>query len=152
RITSVITLNADDFIEQAVARVCGVKGELIQTDVVGAINRSTHRLLAPAPREPIPIYHVHGFLPSELWHAGRGPKRMLVFTDLQYWSTSATGSSFANRVVSSALGEGQCIFIGVSMRDINLLRWLALRALERERDQIDFSQERLLRGVDNSTV
>jgi|HubBroStandDraft_6_1064221.scaffolds.fasta_scaffold20470_3 hypothetical protein len=149
RITSVVTLNADDFIEQAVASVCGVKDEFRQTDVVGAINRSTHRLLVPAPKEPIPIYHVHGFLPSDLWHEGKGPKHMLVFTDLQYWSTSATGSSFANRVVSSALSEGQCVFIGVSMRDINLLRWLALRTLDRERDQIDFSQGRLLRNIDS---
>jgi hypothetical protein len=73
RITSVITLNADDFIEQAVARVYGVKDELMQTDVVGAINRSTHRLLVPSPKEPVPVYHVHGFLPSDLWHAGKGP-------------------------------------------------------------------------------
>ena len=151
RITSVVTLNADDFIEQAVRRVCGAKDELRQTDVVGAINRSTHKLLVPAPKEPIPIYHVHGFLPSDLSHEDKGSKHILVFTDLQYWSTSATGSSFANRVVSSALSEGQCVFIGVSMRDINLLRWLALRTLDRERDQIDFSQQTLLRSIHSET-
>src|SRR5262249_1762082 len=85
RITSVITLNADDFIEQAVTHVCGRKeDDPMQNDVVETINRSTHRLLAPAPKEPIPIYHVHGFLASELWHLGKGPRHMLVFTDLQY--------------------------------------------------------------------
>jgi hypothetical protein len=34
------------------------------------------------------------------------------------------------------------------MRDINLLRWLALRTLDRQRDQIDFSQQHLLRQID----
>jgi hypothetical protein len=149
RITSVITLNADDFIEQAVDCISG-------PHVVGVINRSTHRFLPQAPKGPIPIYHVHGFLPSDLHsylgpRPDKAPKHMLVFTDLQYWSTSATASSFANRVVSSALSEGQCVFIGVSMRDINLLRWLALRTLDRESDQIDFSQQRLLRLIDSET-
>jgi hypothetical protein len=34
----------------------------------------------------------------------------------------------------SALSETRCLFIGLSMTDINLLRWLALRTLERDRD------------------
>jgi len=150
RITSVITLNADDFIEQAVARVCGVRWEVV-TNVVAAITRSTHGLLTLAPKEPIPIYHVHGFLPSTLWRRSSVPEHMLVFTDLQYWSTSVTDSSFANRVVCSALSEGLCVFIGVSMHDINLLRWLALRALNRERDQINFSKRHMLRFIDDGT-
>jgi len=63
--------------------------------------------------------------------------RMLVFTDAQYWSTSATALAFANRVMLSALSESQCVFIGLSMTDINLLRWLALRTLEWDRDVDD---------------
>jgi hypothetical protein len=144
RISSVITLNADDFLEQAVARAAGIRGQLIEGGVIGAITRSTHRLL---PSATIPVYHVHGFLPSDLWTTDTGPRRMLVFTDLQYWATSATAASFANRIVSAALSEGRCIFIGVSMKDINLLRWLALRGLDRERDQIDFAQKRMLRWI-----
>jgi len=144
RIASVITLNADDFLEQAVARIAGVRGQLIQDGSVGTITRATHRLL---DGDTIPIYHVHGFLPSDLWRSDQGPKRMLVFTDLQYWSSSARASSFANRIMSAALSEGQCVFIGVSMKDTNLLRWLALRSLDRERDQIDFGQERVARWI-----
>jgi hypothetical protein len=144
RITSVITLNADDFLEQAVARLSGVRDDLIESDVVRAISRSTHRFPGPST---IPIYHIHGFLPSDLWRSDEGPKRMLVFTDLQYWSSSARASSFANRIMSTALSEGQCVFIGVSMKDTNVLRWLALRSLDRERDQIDFGQERLARWI-----
>ena len=36
-------------------------------------------------------------------------------------------ATFANRILSTALGEGRCVFIGLSMTDINILRWLALR-------------------------
>jgi hypothetical protein len=36
--------------------------------------------------------------------------------------------------MASALGESHCVFIGLSMTDINLLRWLGLRTLEKERD------------------
>src|SRR5258706_12860147 len=31
----------------------------------------------------------------------------------------------------------RCVFLGLSMTDINLLRWLALRALERDRDEFE---------------
>ena len=144
RVAAVITLNADDLLEQAVSRVAGYRNHVTTAGITGSITRSTHRILSPST---IPIYHVHGFLPSDRWTADSAKRRMLVFTDLQYWKTSATASSFANRIVSAALSEGRCIFIGVSMKDINLLRWLALRSLDRDQDQLDFGQERLLRWM-----
>ena len=148
RVASVITLNADDLIEQAVSRAAGNRDTIITGGITETITRSTHRIIKPSS---IPIYHVHGFLPSDRWKSDTGPRRMLVFTDLQYWSTSATASSFANRIVSTALSETRCIFIGVSMKDVNLLRWLALRSLDRDRDQLDFGQERLLRWLADSS-
>jgi hypothetical protein len=76
---------------------------------------------------------------------------MLVFTDSQYWSTSASAFSFANRIVNTALSESVCVFLGLSMKDINLLRWLALRALDRDRDQLDFERTRLLKWLGDRT-
>lgn len=146
RISSVITLNADDLLEQAVSRAAGFRHRVTSAGIIGVVTRSTHQLLSPSV---IPIYHVHGFLPSDRWKANSGHRRMLVFTDLQYWTTSATASSFANRIVSAALSEGRCVFIGVSMKDINLLRWLALRAIDRDRDQTDLRQDHLLRWFAN---
>jgi hypothetical protein len=147
RIAAVITLNADDLIEQSVSRAAGYRDDVITAEIAATITRSTHRIISPSS---IPIYHVHGFLPSDQWKTDSGPRRMLVFTDLQYWTTSAAASSFANRIVSAALSESRCIFIGVSMKDINLLRWLALRSLDRDRDQLDFGQERLLRWISDN--
>ena len=146
RIDSVITLNADDLIEQAVNTLAGprTKDEMLRQPIVRSIARSTH--LDPGGRSarPIPIYHIHGFLPSgRLQHTG-SYDHMFVFTDAQYWSTSASALTFANRVMSWALNEGRCIFIGLSMTDINLLRWLALRTLERDRDFAEAAQNPLI--------
>jgi SIR2-like domain len=135
RITGVITLNADDLIEQAVCKVAGTTSVSSQDQVVVTIARSTHQMLARLRRNPIPIYHIHGFLPSGLLQMRSGHyEHMMVFTDSQYWLTSTSGFSLPNRVMASALLEGRCVFIGLSMTDINLLRWLALRSLERDRD------------------
>src|SRR5204863_4742116 len=107
------------------------------------VTRPTHFAVRDESARPIPVYHIHGFLPSNIASNYGGPPgrtfstlydHMLVFTDAQYWSTSATALAFANRVMLSALSESQCLFIGLSMTDINLLRWLALRTLERDRD------------------
>jgi NAD-dependent SIR2 family protein deacetylase len=145
RIDSIVTLNADDLFEQAVA-LLGVSWKL-GWEVVRVVARPTHSALRGKRFPPIPVYHIHGFLPSNIAsnYDARSLSRskltfadsfnhMLVFTDAQYWSTSATALAFANRVMLSALSETRCVFIGLSMTDINLLRWLALRTLERDRD------------------
>jgi hypothetical protein len=149
RINAVITFNADDFIEQAVARLWAPVGSSSFGLVVTPVARSTHSFRSIIHRHTIPIFHVHGYLgylSSDRSHSDRSLRSaesyesMLVFTDAQYWSTSATAFSFANRIMTSALCEGRCVFIGLSMTDINLLRWLALRTLDRDRDLSDVKQ------------
>lgn len=134
RIDAVITLNADDFLEQAAITLVkrkSKKGYLGHAFEV--IGMSTHRDLGLQTKRRIPIYHIHGFIPQRpILFVDFG--YMLVFTDHQYWSTSASALTFANRIVSWALSESCCLFVGLSMTDINLLRWLALRGLEFERD------------------
>lgn len=136
RINAVITLNADDLIEQAINTLAGPKTRKkpFEEPIVFSIARATHFDPGRHVRRPIPVYHIHGFIPSEQSGHLQRFDHMFVFTDTQYWSTSASALTFANRVVASALGEGRCIFIGLSMTDINLLRWLALRTIERDRD------------------
>jgi NAD-dependent SIR2 family protein deacetylase len=146
RIDSIITLNADDLFEQAAFALVGGASWKLGEEVVRVVARPTHSALRGDRFRPIPVYHIHGFLPSNIAsnygaRSGRSGMtfadafdHMLVFTDAQYWSTSATALAFANRVMLSALSETRCLFIGLSMTDINLLRWLALRTLERDRD------------------
>ena len=127
RIERIVTLNADDLLEQAMSALV----PLDYHAVIRPVARPTSSAFGRRGRWPsIPIYHIHGYLPLE----GDYSDYMLVFTDSQYWSTSATALAFANRVMLSALSESRCIFIGLSMTDINLLRWLALRTLEWNRD------------------
>jgi hypothetical protein len=148
RINSIITLNADDLIEQAVFHVAGARSSAQQLSILRAIARPTHTYLEKLSPHPIPVYHIHGYMPSgRLKVFGTHFEHMLVFTDAQYWSTSASGVTFANRVMSSALSEGRCLFIGLSMTDINLLRWLALRALEKDRDYAEATHQYQAAGL-----
>lgn len=140
RIDSVITLNIDDLLERAVERT----RRPTDPDVdVRAIGRSTHPPYSGRGDQPIPVYHIHGFLPGgRRQQYGQNYEHMLVFTDAQYWSSSGTALSFANRVVAWALSESRCVFIGLSMTDINLLRWLALRTNEFDHDQAEAFKRR----------
>jgi hypothetical protein len=153
RIDAVITLNVDDLIEQAVNHIAGFDHPPPSDgEIVRVVGRGTHSQVESRNR-PIPVYHIHGFVPSEQTDVYlRRFYHTLVFTDAQYWSTSATALSFANRVMASALGESHCVFIGLSMTDINLLRWLGLRTLEKDRDLFEVS--RIVEGkeLSESTV
>lgn len=120
RVLRIITLNADDLLEREVCadgvpRLCPIGRPSRHP-------RWDRRDLPP----PIPVYHVHGYLPEDE-RDPEGSGRTLVFTDDQFWSTTASPLSFANRVVANALYDSQCVFAGLSMRDVNLMRWLALR-------------------------
>jgi hypothetical protein len=136
RIKAIITLNCDDLIEQAVNTVAGRAKPRMYEQIVSPVARSTHSLWdGLGRRPPISLYHIHGFVPSN--HTIRYQydySDMLVFTDAQYWSTSAAGSTFANRIMTSALSESRCVFVGLSMTDLNLLRWFAVRTIETDRE------------------
>ena len=127
RVVRVISLNADDHIETEANAGHHPKRD----PVVWPISReSTHPRSRPARhgRPPIPVYHLHGFLPrkqaTSIW---RESADTLVFTDSDYWATVASPLSFANRVIAHALHDTACLFIGLSMHDVNVLRWIGLR-------------------------
>ena len=57
-----------------------------------------------------------------------------VFTDWQYWRLSTTPLSFSNRILGDVLHGSCCLFVGLSMTDVNLIRWLGARSVELELD------------------
>jgi hypothetical protein len=129
RVSRVITFNVDDLLEREVHG-----RRLWKADpIVWPLSRESHSPRR-ARRPPIPVYHLHGFLPRFPGSYPHAPDT-LVFTDAQYWRTVAQPSSFANRVVAHALHDSCCIFIGLSMSDVNLIRWLGLRATAIEADR-----------------
>ena len=124
-IVRVITFNADDLLERA----ANARGHAKAAPIVWPISReSAHirRERGLGGRPPIPVYHVHGFLPGDP-RAYRDAPDCLVFTDEQYWATVASPTSFPNRVLMQALHDSHCVFVGLSMTDVNLARWLGVR-------------------------
>lgn len=138
RIADVITFNVDDLLERQINAGCRRR---IPWAV--PIARASALRPIPSPRS-IPIYHLHGFIPKDasayplyqedgfITDAPPAPES-LVFTDEQYWRTVGNPTGFASRVFQSAL-RGRCVFVGLSMTDINILRWLANDAIERADD------------------
>ena len=125
RIERVITFNADDLLVRACAALSPGR------PVLKIVARASQHPERGIGQQPIPCYHLHGYLPAPgdgRWHE-ESPDT-LVFTEAQYWRSVATPLSFANRVMSFALHDTRCVFIGLSMTDLNLLRWLAVRADE----------------------
>jgi hypothetical protein len=127
RVRRIITFNADDLLEREVGSGRG------EPSLLWPISRSSHHPRR-YPSRTVPIYHLHGFLPARPTRYREAPD-MLVFTDLEYWSTLASPTSFVNRTFMHALHDSRCVFIGLSMTDVNIVRWLGLRALEISEDK-----------------
>jgi hypothetical protein len=125
RIARVVTFNADELLREALRRYYGTRGK------EGQWFRTVDHAVSERPLgrgdQPVTIYHVHGFLPRPNTFGESLSEHRLVFTDSQYWDSGTAQASLANRTMNAALSDSHCIFIGLSMTDPNLLRWLALR-------------------------
>ena len=123
RILRVITFNADDILEQRINLGHDFFRSPAAWPVACASDHPRRRDGADG-KPPTTIYHLHGFLPQD--PRQRAAPDQLVFTDAQYWESVASPNSFANRVMASALHDSYCLFIGLSMSDVNLMRWLGM--------------------------
>jgi hypothetical protein len=128
RLRRVITFNADDLLEHE----ANTRGSELSAPVVWPLAHEWSRprkARGARGRAPIPVYHLHGFLPrSGSPLAARANAAGLVFTDAQYWASFAEPTSFPNRVMLGALHDSVCVFVGLSMTDLNVARWLGMRA------------------------
>jgi hypothetical protein len=135
KLLRLITFNADDFMERSILTILGQDVQA-RIPVVKIISRASHHPAHGWYDRAIPIYHLHGYLPSlgsTMWHEEAADT--LVFTDYQYWASGSQPASYANRVMLNALHDSHCVFIGMSMTDPNILRWTATMALEVEADK-----------------
>ena len=129
RIVRVVTFNADELLREALRGHTGTGGQFYQT-----MDHAFSPVSFGRGEQHVPIYHVHGFLPRRGAFAASYSEHRLVFTDSEYWASGTAQASFANRTMNAALADSHCVFIGLSMTDANLLRWLALRHNEAKRD------------------
>lgn len=103
---SILTTNYDDLIERALV----LRG-VAKTNVKSYVRRRTRR---PGT---VPVTHLHGY-------AGRdAPAKKLVLTEEQYHRMQR-GSSWQEEYVTERLEESLCLFVGTSLTDPNLIRYL----------------------------
>ena len=105
---SIITFNFDDLIESNLSknhiRYCSVFNEGQRPE-----------------KEDLPIYHVHGFLPSK---GELSVDHNVVFSEDAYHSHFIDSFSWSNLIQLNHLNQNVCIFAGLSMTDPNLRRLL----------------------------
>lgn len=105
---SIITFNFDDLIETNLAknhiRYCSVYNEGQRPE-----------------KEELPIYHVHGYLPSK---GELSRDNNVVFSEDAYHSHFIDSFSWSNLIQLNHLNQNICIFVGLSMTDPNLRRLL----------------------------
>jgi SIR2-like domain len=82
----------------------------------------------PGSRETpgnIPVYHLHGWLDMrERREGGAVREPPLVFRESEYFSTIASPHSFANHTSQHFFQRRRLLFIGTSLEDLNVRRWL----------------------------
>ena len=108
----VVTFNFDDLLEKELdAR------ELPYVSIFREGQESTP--------EELPIYHVHGFLPSKA-RLSQAHEESLVFSEEAYHAQFSDPYSWNNIVQLNYLRSHVCLFVGLSMSDPNLRRLLEI--------------------------
>lgn len=104
---AILTTNYDDLIERALEK-SGIPRGRIKSYV------TRRRRL---PTDAVPVTHLHGF-------AGRvGSPKQLVLTE-EHYHRMQRGSSWQERYMTDCLENSMCLFIGTSLADPNLIRYL----------------------------
>jgi len=85
-----------------------------------------------APRDRIPIYHMHGLVPFYATNTEEtSAPEELVMTEQQYFDFFNRPTTVFNYTFLYLLREYNCLFIGMSMRDDNIRRLLHYSTFER---------------------
>lgn len=101
-----LTTNYDDLIERAL-----VQSGIPARDVKSYVRRRN------APAGSVSVTHLHGF-------AGRaGRPRCLVLTE-EHYHRMQRGTSWQEQLVTERLSDSLCLFIGTTLTDPNLIRYL----------------------------
>lgn len=104
---TLLTTNYDDLLERALQAI-GIPKARIKTYV---------RRRANPPADAVPVTHLHGY-------AGRDKApSQLVLSEEQY-TRMQRGTSWQEQLVTERLQESTCVFVGTSLNDPNLIRYL----------------------------
>jgi SIR2-like domain len=147
QIHAVLTFNADTLLEL----FCQAK-----TNGKRPITRVDRASVGDHPNQ-VPIYHLHGTLdargenvfksaptslpPGELQELTDDLLPDLVFRESEYYETIANPTSFVNHTPQSFLRRLNALFIGTSLDDLNMRRWLHDSFSERVRHRTKYLRE-----------
>ena len=117
KVGGILTTNYDNLVE-------GAFGTKFGRELLHPVGRVTSDDLKP---ENIPVYHIHGYVsyvvpdnPSN----GIKASEKLVFAEEDYFRTSYDPLGFSSYIAMSFLRRYPCLFIGCSMKDKNMRRFL----------------------------
>jgi hypothetical protein len=119
----VLTFNADVLLHVALTLLQIRKsfeetGSLTPTFSYRAMYRSSDR-----PNGKIPIYHIHGSITPE--QARRESREKLVFPESSYSQLAGMVYAWPQTVFLSSAQSTRLVFVGLSMSDPNIRRWLS---------------------------
>jgi hypothetical protein len=121
--TSVLTFNADVLLHTALTLLqiresVLVSGDLNPDFYYRALYRSTDRAGGK-----IPIYHIHGSITPE--PLNREAREKLVFPESSYSQLAASIYAWPQTIFLSTAQSVRMVFVGLSMSDPNIRRWLS---------------------------
>lgn len=123
---AVLTTNVDNLLQiYAMARAGGQR-------LLNTVDRPS---VADHP-DRISVYHLHGWLDARAGNPGdrrEAAPSPLVFRESEYFETIANSNAFANYTAQSLFQRCNVLFIGTSMEDLNVRRWLRNSFVERRR-------------------
>ena len=147
QIHAVLTVNADNLLELYCEAKTGGKR------MVTMIDRAS---VGDHP-DQTPVYHLHGTLDARDENMFRSPPPSiqsheiqeiddelvpdLVFRETEYYETIANPGSFINHTPQSLFRRLNALFIGTSLDDLNMRRWLYNSFSERVRHRTKFLRE-----------
>jgi hypothetical protein len=147
QIHAVLTFNADNLLELYCAAKTGGKRILTMVD----------RASVGEHPDETPIYHLHGTLdargenflrrfsatapPGEVQEITHELLPDLIFRESEYYETIANPASFVNHTPQSFLRRLNALFIGTSLDDLNMRRWLYDSFRERVRHRVKYLRE-----------
>jgi hypothetical protein len=147
RIHAVLTVNADNLLEL----YCLAKTSGSEQCPVTMVDRAS---VGDDP-DAISVYHLHGTLDARdenFMNPCRGiaddmqaitdellPR--LVFRESEYYETIADPVSFVNHTPQSYFQRHNILFIGTSLEDLNIRRWLSSSFKERVKERTKYLQE-----------
>jgi hypothetical protein len=132
KIGAVLTTNADNLLQ---AYVMGRAGGRRLLTTVDRASVGDHPGM-------ISVYHLHGWLDVRDRREQAVVPPPLVFRESEYFDTMANPNSFANYTAQSLFQRRNVLFIGTSLEDVNVRRWLYNSFEERRRHRAQLLKPR----------